>query len=75
MRKPKMPLRCAYKGYCLIVKDDGVLCAGMSGKSEVFDTMRDARERKAGIEARGKVGIPLSIARCYIVPAEMWEGR
>ena len=70
MRRPKMPLRCAYKAYCVIVKSDGILCGRDGGGNDIYSTAREAR---AQITSAPKSSVELTVARCYIVPAEMWE--
>lgn len=69
-RRPKMPLRCAYKAYCVIVKSDGILCGREGGGNDIYSRAKDARDAIANAP---ESDVELAVARCYIVPAEMWE--
>lgn len=68
-RRFSMPLRCAYKAFCIVCADDGLLCATGDGDIDVYDTARNARKQM--VKYTGS--LKLKVARCYVVPAEMWE--
>lgn len=67
---PKMPLRCAYKAYAVISKQDGTIYVNPDGGAAVFLKAGYAR---SSISSNPLDAEYMRVARCYIVPAEIWE--